>query len=31
MSSYQMPEWIRITIGTREQNERCLIALKDLR
>jgi len=31
MSSYQMPEWIRITIGTPEQNERCLAALKDLR
>ena len=31
MGSYQMPEWIRITIGTPEQNERCLAALKDLR
>ena len=31
MSSYQMPDWIRITIGTPEQNERCLAALKDLR
>ncbi len=24
MSSYQLPEWLRISIGTPEQNERCL-------
>ena len=29
MGGYQLPEWIRITIGTPEQNERCLAALKD--
>jgi len=28
MGGYQLPEWIRITIGTPEQNERCLKALK---
>jgi len=28
MGGYQLPEWIRITIGTPEQNERCLTALK---
>ncbi len=28
MGGYQLPEWIRITIGTPEENERCLAALK---
>jgi histidinol-phosphate aminotransferase len=28
MSGYQLPEWIRISIGTPEQNARCLDALK---
>jgi len=28
LGGYQMPEWIRISIGTPEQNERCLNALK---
>ena len=31
MDGYQLPEWIRISIGTTEQNERCLNALTDLR
>ena len=31
MGSYQLPEWIRISIGTAEQNERCLNGLIDLR
>ena len=31
MGGYQLPEWIRITVGTVEQNERCLNALIDLR
>jgi histidinol-phosphate aminotransferase len=31
MGGYQLPEWIRITVGTAEQNERCLNALIDLR
>jgi len=28
MGGYQLPEWIRITIGTPKENERCLTALK---
>lgn len=28
MGGYQLPEWIRISIGTRQENERCLSALK---
>ena len=28
MSSYQLPEWIRVTVGTPEQNARCIAALK---
>ncbi len=28
MGGYQLPEWIRISIGTPEQNERCLAVLK---
>jgi histidinol-phosphate aminotransferase len=28
MGGYQLPEWIRISIGTPEENERCLVALK---
>jgi histidinol-phosphate aminotransferase len=28
MGGYDLPEWIRISIGTPEQNERCLNALK---
>jgi len=28
MAGYQLPEWIRISIGTPKQNERCLEALK---
>lgn len=27
MGGYQLPEWIRISIGTRSENERCLEAL----
>ena len=27
MAGYQLPEWIRISIGTPEQNQRCLAAL----
>jgi histidinol-phosphate aminotransferase len=27
MGGYQLPEWIRISIGTRAENERCLEAL----
>ena len=28
MGGYQMPEWIRISIGTPQENRRCLEALK---
>ena len=28
MGGYQLPEWIRITIGTPQENERCLGVLK---
>jgi histidinol-phosphate aminotransferase len=28
MGSYQLPDWVRITIGTAGQNERCLQALQ---
>jgi histidinol-phosphate aminotransferase len=28
MGGYQLPEWIRISIGTPQKNERCLAALK---
>ena len=27
VNSYGLPEWIRVTVGTREQNERLLAAL----
>ena len=30
MAGYQLPEWIRITIGTKADNERCLAALRDV-
>ena len=28
MGGYQLPEWIRISIGTPQENERCLAVLK---
>ena len=28
MGGYQLPEWIRISIGTKPENDRCLAALK---
>ena len=28
MAGYQLPEWIRISIGTPAENTRCLAALK---
>ena len=30
MGGYQLPEWIRISIGTPQENERCLTALKNV-
>jgi histidinol-phosphate aminotransferase len=31
MAGYQLPEWIRISIGTPAENELCLAALRELR
>ncbi|MBI1841441.1 MAG: histidinol-phosphate transaminase [Verrucomicrobia bacterium] len=28
MAGYQLPEWIRISVGTRSENERCVEALR---
>jgi histidinol-phosphate aminotransferase len=28
MGGYQLPEWIRVSIGTEKQNQRCLAALR---
>lgn len=28
LKGYNLPEWVRITIGTMEQNEKCIAALK---
>jgi histidinol-phosphate aminotransferase len=28
MGGYKLPEWIRITVGTPEENQRCIAALK---
>jgi histidinol-phosphate aminotransferase len=28
MGGYKLPEWIRITVGTPEENRRCIGALK---
>ena len=28
MSGYQLPEWIRVTVGTPDQNARCIAGLK---
>jgi histidinol-phosphate aminotransferase len=30
MGGYQLPEWIRISVGTPKENERCLDALKSV-
>jgi histidinol-phosphate aminotransferase len=30
MTSYQLPEWIRITVGTPEENTRCVAALTNV-
>lgn len=31
MGGYKMPEWIRISIGSPEENQRCIAALKKVR
>jgi histidinol-phosphate aminotransferase len=30
LNGYNLPEWIRVTVGTMEQNEKCIAALKEL-
>lgn len=30
IKNYGLPEWLRVTVGTKEQNEKCIIALKDV-
>ena len=30
MTSYELPEWIRVSVGTQEQNERFIVELKKL-
>jgi len=30
MRSYKMPEWVRVSIGTKDQNERFIAELKNL-
>ncbi len=30
MRAYKLPEWVRISIGTPEQNERCIVVLRDV-
>ena len=30
LRGYNLPEWIRITVGTMEQNEKCIAALKEI-
>lgn len=30
MAGYQLPEWVRISIGTLAENERCLAALREV-
>jgi histidinol-phosphate aminotransferase len=30
MGGYQLPEWVRVTIGTPAENERCVAALKQV-
>jgi histidinol-phosphate aminotransferase len=30
MAGYQLPEWIRISVGTSQENARCLAALREV-
>ena len=30
MAEYKLPEWVRISIGTQEQNQRCIATLKEV-
>jgi histidinol-phosphate aminotransferase len=30
LGGYNLPEWVRISIGTMEQNRQCIAALRDV-
>ena len=30
MRSYKLPEWVRISVGTMPQNERCIATLREV-
>ena len=30
INNYGLPEWVRISVGTMEQNQRCIAALKEI-
>jgi histidinol-phosphate aminotransferase len=30
LTGYQLPQWVRISVGTMEQNHRCIAALKEV-
>ena len=30
LKTYQLPEWVRISVGTMEQNKQCIAALKEI-
>jgi len=30
MAEYKLPDWVRISIGTMPQNERCIATLKEV-
>jgi histidinol-phosphate aminotransferase len=30
LKGYQLPEWVRISVGTMEQNQKCIAALKEI-
>ena len=30
LKGYKLPEWVRISVGTMEQNQRCIAALKEI-
>ncbi|MEO7725242.1 MAG: aminotransferase class I/II-fold pyridoxal phosphate-dependent enzyme, partial [Chthoniobacterales bacterium] len=29
LSGYTLPEWVRISVGTMEQNRQCIVALRE--
>ena len=30
LSGYNLPEWVRISVGTMEQNRQCIAALREV-